>query len=316
MGLTLVTGASGFVGTHLFQEMRKRGLPVRGVSRQKRPGLVTIPSYGPEVDWTAYLADVDVVVHLAARVHVMREMAKDPLSEFRKANVEATLNLARQAARAGVRRFIFVSTIKVNGESTEPGKPFTADDPPNPQDPYALSKAEAEAALNELGKRSGMDIVVIRPPLIYGPGVGGNFENLMRWAIVGLPSIFPNVQNSRSLIYVANFCDFVITALAHPMLLNRHFLVDDGESLSTHELLAILSRAARKRMITIPVPLPLLSAVVRPFQKRGHINRLLENLELDAAAAYEQLGWEPIIPQLEGLTETIRAFQLNSSSLP
>lgn len=307
MRLTLVTGASGFVGTHLFQEMRKRGLPVRGVSRQKRPGLVTIPSYGPEVDWTAYLADVDVVVHLAARVHVMREMAKDPLSEFREANVEATLNLARQAARAGVRRFIFVSTIKVNGESTEPGKPFTADDPPNPQDPYAISKAEAEAALMSLGHETGMEIVIIRPPLVYGPGVRGNFRSLINWARSGLPDPFGKISNKRSLVYVGNLCDLLIKVVAHPAAANRTFLASDAETLSTNELLAKLVAASGRTRRTFRWSPGLLMRLAALTGQKQVADRLLTSLQVDCRTTCGTLDWTPPFTSDEGLRRTVTA---------
>lgn len=305
MGLTLVTGASGFVGTHLFQEMRKRGLPVRGVSRQKRPGLATIPSYGSEVDWTAYLADVDVVVHLAARVHVMRETAKDSLAEFRAANVDATLNLARQAARAGIRRFIFISTIKVNGERTEPGKPFAADSPANPQDPYAISKAEAEAALRALGAESGMEVVIIRPPLVYGPGVKGNFASLIKWARSGLPDPFGKIGNRRSLVYVGNLCDLLIKVLDHPAAANNTFLVADAETLSTNELLAKLTAASgrtRRSFRCSPKSLRGLAAVAGQKQAA---NRLLSSLQVDCRTTCEALNWTPPFTSDEGLRRTI-----------
>lgn len=307
MGLTLITGASGFVGTHLFQEMRKRGLPVRGVSRQKRPGLVTIPSYGPEVDWTAYLAGVDVIVHLAARVHVMRETAKDPLAEFRAANVGATLNLARQAARAGVRRFIFVSTIKVNGESTEAGKPFTADDPPNPQDSYAISKAEAEAALKALGAESGMEVVIIRPPLVYGPGVGGNFRSLINWASRGVPSIFSGIDNKRSLIFVGNLCDLIITVLAHPKAADQTFLVCDGPAVSTHELLMGITAAYGNKCRSIKISGPVLQVASVITLQQSKVRRLLENLEIDDHATRQHLSWNPAYTTEAAISATASA---------
>ena len=305
MGLTLVTGASGFVGTHLIQEMRKRGLPVRGVSRQKRPGLVTIPSYGPEVDWIAHLADVDVVVHLAARVHVMREISKDPLTEFRAANVDATVNLARQAAQAGVKRFVFVSTIKVNGESTEPGKPFAADAPPNPQDPYAISKAEAEAALMSLGRETGMEIVTIRPPLVYGPGVGGNFRSLVKWAQSGLPDPFGKINNKRSLVYVGNLCDLLIEVVAHPAAANRTLLVADAETLSTNELLATLTAASgRTRRSFRWGPSFLMGLAALAGQKQA-ADRLLSSLQVDCRTTCEALNWTPPFTSDEGLRRTV-----------
>ena len=307
MGLTLVTGASGFVGTYLIHEMRIRDLPVRGVSRQKKPGLVTILSYGAEVDWTAPLAEVDVVVHLAARVHVMREMARDPLAEFRAANVDATLNLARQAARVGIRRFIFVSTIKVNGERTALGKPFNADDPPDPQDPYAISKAEAEAALMSLGHETGMEIVIIRPPLVYGPGVGGNFGSLIKWASKGLPSIFSGIENKRSLIFVGNLCHLIITMLAHPKAANQTFLACDGPAISTQGLLSLLSAAFGKKPRSIKISSSVLRfASVMTFQQRK-VRRLLENLEVDDHATRQRLSWCPAYTIEAALSATASA---------
>jgi UDP-glucose 4-epimerase len=293
MGLTLVTGASGFVGSHLMDEMTRRGLPVRGVTRGTVPGLRTIPSYAPDMDWSDCLQGVDTVIHLAARVHVMRETASDPLSLFREANVSATINLARQAAAAGIRRFVFVSSIKVNGERTEPGKPFTADDPPNPQDAYGISKAEAEAALMALGRETGMEVTIIRPPLVYGPGVKGNFRSLMKWAESGMPSIFASVKNKRSFVHVANLCDLLITVLDHPKAANRVFLVSDGGDLSTHELFEQLARVAGRRGWNIPVPLPVLRTLGCISRRQNAVARLTESLQLDTCSTTQCLAWHP-----------------------
>ena len=307
MGVTLVTGASGFVGTHLLKEMRERGLAVRGVSRSKAAGTLTIPSYGPELDWRPYLEDVDTIVHLAARVHVMRETATDPLAEFRRANVDATLHLARQSAAAGVRRFVFVSTIKVNGERTEPGKPFTADDQPNPQDPYAVSKAEAEAALTTLGHETGMEIVIIRPPLVYGPGVGGNFKSLMKWASFGLPSIFEDVKNRRSLVFVGNLCDLIITTLSHPNAAGRVLLAGDGPALSTHELLVSLAAAFGKKARSVRVRAGVLRVASALIGRKEAFRRLLDNLEVDASDTRKQLSWSPRYDGPRSLSATARS---------
>lgn len=301
MAMTLVTGASGFVGSHLMAEMARRGLPVRGVTRQKAPGLTAVPSYGPDMDWSAALDGIDAIIHLAARVHVMRETAADPLALFRAANVEASVNLARQAAEAGVRRFVFVSSIKVNGERTEPGKPFTADDPPAPQDPYGVSKAEAEAALMALGRQTGMEITIVRPPLVYGPGVRGNFQSLMKWAASGAPSIFPLVGNKRSFVHVANLCDLLITALDHPAAANQIFLASDGKDLSTHELLTRLTLAAGRRPKSVPVPPAVLSALGRLTGRRAAIARLTENLQVDLTPTSRLLGWQPPVAAAENL---------------
>lgn len=294
MGMTLVTGASGFVGSHLVGEMRRRALPVRGVTRGVVPGLVTIPAYGPDQDWSDFLEGVDTVVHLAARVHVMRETAPDPLAEFRVANVSAAVNVARQAAEAGVRRFVFVSSIKVNGEQTELGKPFTADDPPNPQDPYGISKAEAEAALMGLGLETGMEITIVRPPLVYGPGVRGNFRNLARSAARGMPSLFPAVKNKRSLVHVANLCDLLITVLNHPNAANDLFLVSDGRDLSTDELFRALAIRAGRRPFAIPVPPVWLQVMGKISGHSAAVERLTQSLQIDLARTSQSLGWTPI----------------------
>lgn len=293
MGMTLVTGASGFVGSHLIEEMTRRGLPVRGVTRGTTPGLMTIKSYRPEMVWSEYLAGVDQVVHLAARVHVMNETASDPLSLFREANLTATVNLARQAAQAGVRRFVFVSSIKVNGERTEPGKPFTSKDPPNPQDPYGISKAEAEAALLALGRESGLEITIIRPPLVYGPGVRGNFRSLMKWAASGMPSIFSGVKNKRSFVHVATLCDLLITVLDHPNAAHQVFLVSDGEDLSTHELIERLTIDAGRQPKSIPVAPAILNLIGRVSRRRAALERLTQSLQVDLSTTCQQLNWHP-----------------------
>ena len=305
MGLTLVTGASGFIGSHLLKEMAQRGLPVRGVSQRNKSGLITIPSYESSLDWQDYLLNVDSIVHLAARVHVMRETAENPLSAFRSANVDATLNLARQAAKAGVKRFVFVSTIKVNGEKTEPDRPFSHIDPPNPQDPYAVSKAEAEAGLLALGQITGMEIVIIRPPLVYGPGVGGNFRSLMKWASSGIPSIFAEVQNRRSLLFVGNLCDLIIETLAHPQAANSVLLASDGPAFSTHELLLNLAAAYGRELGSIRLPISLLR-ILRILSFRRHaIERLLNNLEVDSTATRERLAWECPFDSHTGLSASV-----------
>ncbi len=291
--MTLVTGASGFVGSHLLQEMQVRHLPVRGVTRGTVPGLVTVLSYGPEMDWSKCLQGVDSVIHLAARVHVTRETASNPLSLFRQANVAATVNLARQAAEAGVRRFVFVSTIKVNGERTEPGKPFTADDRPNPQDAYGISKAEAEAALKTLCLEKGMEFTIVRPPLVYGPGVKGNFRSFMKWAESGLPSIFEAVKNKRSFVHVANLCDLLIKVLDHPNASNRIFLVSDGRDLSTHELFERLALQAGRTPRSVAVAPAILHIIGRLTHRSAAVERLTQSLQIDACPTSEQLGWHP-----------------------
>lgn len=274
-------------------EMARRGVPVRGVARGTVPGLLTVPSYDSDMDWHEYLKDIDTVVHLAARVHVMRETAVDPLALFRKANVAASINLARQAAESGARRFVFVSSIKVNGERTEPGKPFTVTDPVNPQDPYGVSKAEAEAALIELSGQTGLEITIVRPPLVYGSGVRGNFRSLMKWAASGAPSIFPAVKNKRSFVHVENLCDLLITVLDHPNAANRVFLASDGQDLSTHELLSKLTLAAGHRPRSIRIAPAVLRGLGALTGRREIVARLTENLQIDVTPTSRLLEWYP-----------------------
>lgn len=302
MGMTLVTGASGFVGSHLVEEMTRRGLPLRGVTRQTVPGLMTIPSYGPEMDWSNWLKGTNTVVHLAARVHVMRDTSNEPLSLFRDANVGATVNLGRQAATAGVRRFVLVSSIKVNGERTEPSKPFTAYDTPKPQDPYGISKSEAEIALLALGRETGMEITIVRPPLVYGPRVRGNFRSLMKWSASGMPSIFASVKNKRSFVHVANLCDLLITVLDHPKAANQVFLVSDGHDLSTNELLQLLTKAAGRPPRSIAVPKSVLLAIGLVLKKQTTLARLIENLQVDMEHTCHTLSWKPPL----SIVETMR----------
>lgn len=295
MGRTLITGASGFVGAHLLSTMESRGLPKVGVSRQRNSGLITVPSYESTSTWRALLQDVNAIIHLAARVHVMHETAPDALSEFRQANVASTLNLARQAAAAGVRRFVFVSSIKVNGERTEAGKPFTARDLRHPQDPYGISKAEAEVQLLALGLQLGLEITIVRPPLVYGAGVRGNFRRMMNWAARGLPSIFPMVRNKRSLIHVSNLCDLLIETLYHPDAVNRVFLASDGHDLSTHELLTALTIAAGRQPRSIPVPTFALQRAARIAGWEQGMARLTENLQVDITDTCNTLNWRPMV---------------------
>lgn len=302
----MVTGCSGFVGSNLVQTLRSNSMNVRAVSRENRPNVERIRSYDPETDWTPYLQGVDCIVHLAARVHVMRETVSDPMEAFRKVNCHATINLARQAASAGVRRFVFVSTIKVNGERTQEGLPFTSASPPNPQDPYAISKFEAERDLFTLGKSTGMEISVVRPPLVYGPGVGGNFKLLMKWAKIGLPSIFPKVTNRRSMIYIENLTNLLMVLVDHPSAANRIFLASDAECLSTHEILTQLTVATGNIPFSIPLPMPLTKWLGRKLKKQEALRRLTENLEIDGSETSRVLAWQPPFSVHAGLQITAR----------
>ncbi|MDR6901397.1 SDR family oxidoreductase [Rhizobium miluonense] len=303
--MILVTGATGFVGQALCTELSRRRMDYRPVSRNSRPGFVAIGAIDGQTDWSDALAGVDTVMHLAARVHVMNESAADPLAAFRAVNVNATVNLARQAAGAGVKRFVFLSSIKVNGEGTVAGKPFRASDVPHPEDAYGRSKLEAETALLAISAETGMEVVIIRPPLVYGPGVKANFASLMRWAAQPFPWPFGAVRNSRSLVYVGNLVDFMLLCANHPAVRSRVFLVSDGEDLSIGQLIAKLSLAAGRKAWMLSVPPALLEGLAALLGCRAAAQRLLASLQVDIGETRAVTGWSPSYSVEEGLAATV-----------
>lgn len=305
--LGLISGASGFVGGAVCAELAQRHYSVRGVVRNLfRSGseqyeLIEIDGVGSETNWSYALNDVSVVVHLAARVHVMHDTEIDPLTAFRAVNVEGTLNLARQAAAAGVKRFVFISSVKVNGERTEPGRAFTETDAPNPQDAYGLSKHEAEQGLRQLAADTRMEVVIIRPPLVYGPGVKANFAALMRAVRRGWPLPLAAVHNQRSLVALDNLVDFIVTCITHPQAANQTFLVSDGQDMSTTELVRGMARAAGVPARLLPVPVWALQAGASLLGKGDAVQRLCGNLQVDISKAQRLLGWVPPVSVDEGL---------------
>ncbi len=310
----LITGANGFVGSALSERLEKDRISVRCVVRALNSGQdvtneIPIGSLSPETDWTAALRNVDQVVHLAARVHVMSEKSSDPLAEFRRVNVEGTGNLARQAAAVGVRRFVFLSSIKVNGEFTEQGRPFTADDAPAPDDPYGVSKHEAEQLLRQVAAETGMEVVIIRPPLVYGPGVKANFESLMRWLALGLPLPLEAVtENRRSLVALDNLVDLIVTCLNHPAAANQTSLVSDDEDLSTAELLKRMGAAIKQPARLFYMPPALLKLGATLLNKPSIYQRLCGSLQLDITKTRQLLGWTPPMSVDEGLRRAAEGF--------
>jgi len=314
----LVTGASGFVGSALCRTLAAQGGGnVRAALREagaRLPAGVQL-AFGCELaastDWAAALRDVQVVVHAAARVHVMKETAADSLAEFRRVNVEGTLSLARQAAAAGVRRFIFISSIKVNGEASHPGRPLNADDLPAPQDAYGVSKYEAEQALHQLAADTGMELVVIRPVLVYGPGVKANFLSMMRWVQRGVPLPSAAVDNRRSLVFLDNLVDLVVTCIDHPQAANQTFVASDGEDVSLNQLLCALGRALDRPARLLAVPPGLLLFAARLAGRRDLAERLLGSLQVDIFKNQRVLGWRPPHTLQQGLHVTARSFLEN-----
>lgn len=309
--MILVTGASGFVGAAVIARLARDGTETRACVRRgdicMPDGVhaVRVNDLTAATDWSDALAGVEAVVHTAARVHVMDDSATDPLAEFRRINVHGTLNLARQAAAAGVWRFVFISSIKVNGESTKLGAVFSANDLPAPLDPYGVSKMEAEQGLREIAAQTGMEVVIIRPPLVYGPGVKANFAALMRAVQRSWPLPLGAVHNQRSLVALDNLVDFIVTCQSHPQAANQTFLVSDGHDLSTTELVRGLARATGVPARLLPVPVWALKASAALLGKSEAMQRLCGHLQVDISKARHLLGWVPPISVDEGLHRAV-----------
>jgi nucleoside-diphosphate-sugar epimerase len=300
----LLTGATGFLGSRLATALHPKPdvnltAAVRRYIEIPSAEIVEVQGLGAKTDWSTALTNQHVVIHAAARAHIMKDEVADPLVEYRRVNVDGTLNLARQAAAAGVKRFIFISSIGVNGNINT--QPFTEDDTPNPAELYAQSKWEAEQGLWEVQRETGMELVIIRPPLVYGPNAPGNFGSLMRWVEKGVPLPLGAIHNQRSLVAVDNLVDLIITCIDHPAAANQVFLAGDGQDLSTTELLQGVARAMDKPARLIPVPSSLLMLGATLLGKKAVAQRLLGSLQVDISKARNLLGWEPPVSVEEGL---------------
>ena len=307
----LVTGANGFLGRTLCSSLITRGYHVRSAVRRHvsgDAGEVAVGDIGPDTDWTDALVNACGVVHCAARTQVMNDKAFDTLDAFRRVNKEGTLNLARQAAAVGVKRFVFVSTVKVNGEATMPGHPFRADDVPAPQDSYGVSKHEAEVNLRQLALATSMEVVIVRPPLVYGPQVKGNFSTMFRVLARGLPLPFGDIHNSRSYVAIDNLVDLLLICLKHPAAAGQTFLVSDGEDLSTTELLLRTAQAMRKKAFLIPVPASMLKLALTLLGKSELAQRICGSLQVDISKTTALLNWKPLVSLDDGLRIAIREF--------
>lgn len=313
MNKILVTGATGFLGKLLVERLRSDHFDVSSVYRGKKDDTVNrvyIQGIDSKTDWQGKLDGIHCVIHCAARVHVMNDTASDPLKAFREVNVHGTMNLAKAASDAGVKRFVFVSSIKVNGEVSN--KPYTAFDTPKPEDPYGISKFEAEEQLKKLASKSGMEIVIIRPPLVYGPGVKANFAAMLKLASTGLPLPFSAIKdNRRSMVSVFNLVDLIITCIDHPNAANNTFLVSDDDDLSTAQFVTQLQQALGKRTVNLPVPVSMYNLFAKATGKQAIVERLCGNLVLDIEHTKTTLNWQPPMSVKEGFSLTAQAFLNN-----
>lgn len=301
----VVTGSTGFIGRSVCTTLPKLGRRVRAIARYSGdPAYMTVGEIGPSTDWSAMLVNAESVVHLAARVHLTSRNKNDALREFRLVNVEGTRRLAEQAAQFGVKRFVFLSSIKVNGETTADQEPFRSTDMPAPLDAYGQSKAEAEAVLSDLAARTGMEVVIIRPPLVYGCGVKGNFARLVKLVGNGIPLPFASVKNLRSFVSLDNLVDLLARCLEHPSAAGQTFLASDGNDMSTPDLIQGLARAMNRNARLFSVSPNVLRAC-GAIMKRGYdVERLIGSLQVDISYTCERLDWRPPISVAEGLRRT------------
>jgi len=322
----LITGATGFVGRRLTENLLSQypnihlRLVVRKITQNlldahlqsdPRVHLEVVGDINAQTDWSGALNGVDVVIHLAARVHVMQDHASDPLQEYRQANTASSIHLAQAAAKAGVKRFIYLSSIKVNGEATNSGRPFSEDSLPAPIDPYGVSKWEAELGIEKICSQTGMEFVVIRPPLIYGPRVKANFKKLMQLVAKGLPLPLGAIHNQRSMLALDNLISFIDAVMTHPAAANQCFLLSDGQDLSTTQLLKLLAKGLHQSLWLIPLPTVILQTLAKVVGQSAASERLLGSLQIDSSKARQLLGWKPPLTVEEGIALTTEYYLRN-----
>lgn len=311
----LITGSSGFIGAAALRHLQAQGFDVCPVFRSPASaqaagwdaskGAAIVPELSAQSDWAAVLAGVEVVLHCAARAHIMRDEALDPLAEYRRVNVQGTLRLAEQAAAAGVRRFVFLSSIGVNGTETV-GTPFDPDDTPNPQDSYAQSKWEAEQELQKLASQSGMELVIIRPPLVYGANAPGNFGRLLEAVRRGKHLPLGAIHNRRTLVGLDNLTDFIRVCLIHPRAAGQVFLVSDAEDISTSALLRQLGLALGRPARLLPIPLSWMLVAASVLGKRALVRKVCGDLQVNISKNHIVLGWSPPVSVEEGLRRAVQ----------
>lgn len=311
--MILLTGATGFVGKAILKRlMQQPKLMIRTYGRRVPVSLSVenvcavshvIGEISRTVDYTPAISDVDVVIHCAAQTHVMDKSVNNAANIYTDINIDGVLNLARHAAAAGVRRFIFVSSIKVNGESTAIGSAFKYTDNAMPEDPYGVSKAEAEDGLWQISKETGMEIVIIRPPLVYGPGVKANFSSMMRLVSKSLPLPLGAIKNKRSMVALDNLVDLIVTCVEHPKAANQIFLVSDDQDMSTTELLQKMAHAFEKKAKLIPIPMSWIKWVATLLGKKVVADKLCGSLQVDITHTKETLGWKPPVTMEQQLAK-------------
>lgn len=310
----LITGATGFLGGAVIRSLLpNKQLNLLAAVRSiidlpKGVNVSTVGEINQETDWSELVKKTEIIIHCAARAHVMNEKSTDPLQVFREVNVVGTLNFAKQAAVAGVKRFVFISSIKVNGEGTAINCKYTSSDQSAPEDPYGISKYEAEQGLIKLSKETGMELVIIRPPLVYGSGVKGNFLNLLKLSKLPIPLPFGLINNKRSMIYLDNLVDMIITCIDHPKAANKVFLASDGDDLSLSRLLTLIRQSMNKSPWLLPIPSFLFNLLGKLFGKSELVDRLIGNLQVDSGDAKTLLGWQPPYTVEQGIKATVDDF--------